>query len=344
MIFLARGTPPRCLSLEAQPAPDNAECHLVAIDITERKQVEAARIRVELLAASNRELELEIARRSEVERSLRTSERQQRKLLNQSRRQQNELRRLSHLILATQEEERRRISRELHDDIAQTLVNISFHLESLSSEAKINPALLRKKVRRTQKLVEQAVEIVHHFARDLRPPALDHLGLIPALEAAVNEFTSRTKIHASFAAFPAVEALHSDQRIAIYRVVQSALSNVAKHSAAKNVRVTLEKEGRHVRLLVHDDGRSFDARRVPAARGDRRLGLLGMRERVEMVGGTFALQTNPGTGTTVEARIPLRMCLGAKTDNPEKSTALPRTAREVIPTKTRRRRTPPAHR
>lgn len=303
--LLGAEAPPRSLSIEAQRALNTAQCRLVAVDITERKRSEETRMRMEVLAATNRKLEMEIVHREEVEQSLRVSERHYRTLLAKSKRLQIELRRLSHLILEAQEEERRRISRELHDQITQTLVNISFHLESLASDATINPRLLRQKIVRTQKLVEQSVEIVHSFARDLRPPALDHLGLLPTLDALVSEFIDRNKIQAQLTVFPEIEKLNSGQRIAIYRVIQSALSNVTKHSEADNVVVEIQKVARCVLLTVADDGKSFDARRLRYAKGDRRLGLLGMRERVEMVGGSFEIRADPGKGTTVEARIPL---------------------------------------
>lgn len=299
-------TPSRSISLDAQCASDGVQCRLVAEDITERKQTEETRNRLEVLAATNRKLEQEIAHGKDVEQSLRKSEHQHRTLLNKSKRQQNELRRLSHLIIETQEEERRRISRELHDHITQTLVTISFHLESLSSDAGKNLRTLKRKIAQTQKLVEQSVEIVHHFARNLRPPALDHLGLIPALDALVAEFTDQTEIPAQFTAFPELEKVDATQRIVIYRVVQSALSNVAKHSEAENVVIKIQKVARFIRLTVSDDGKSFDKRHLRFAKKDQRLGLLGMRERIEMVGGSFEIRGHPGKGTVVEAEIPFR--------------------------------------
>lgn len=303
--LLAPAAPPCSLSIDAQCAPGGTECRLVAIDITERKRSEQARMRLEVLAATNRKLEQEIAARQEVERSLRESERHHRNLLIKSKRMQNELRRLSHVIIETQEEERLRISRELHDQITQTLVSISYHLHSLAGDTKIDPRLLRKQIVRTQTLVEQSVEIIHNFARDLRPPALDHFGLIHALKALVSEFIDQTKIQARLTTLPEVESVNSGRRIAIYRVVQSALSNVAKHSKAKNVIIQMHKEARCILLTIADDGKSFDARRLHHANADRRLGLLGMRERIEMVGGWFEIEGKPGEGTTVRARIPL---------------------------------------
>ena len=144
------------------------------------------------LAAANRQLKLEIARRKTVEKSLRNSEQHYSRLLEQSRHQQEQLRHLSHQILSAQEEERKQISRELHDEIAQTLTGINVHLATLKTEAALNTKGLTKKIARTQRLVEKSVNIVHRFARELRPTVLDDLGLIPALHSFMKEFTKRT--------------------------------------------------------------------------------------------------------------------------------------------------------
>jgi PAS domain S-box-containing protein len=281
-------------------------------DITERKKAEETRRRLEMLGASNRKLEEEIVRRRAMEKSLQKSEHHQRHLLAESRKTQVQLRSLSHQILQAQEEERKRISRELHDDISQTLVNISFHLESLVQEARLNPQRLKRQIARTRKLVERSIDIVHRFARDLRPPALDHLGLISTLQSSMTEFMQRTGVRVRFTAFAGVERLNSARRTVLYRVVQSALSNVARHAGASGVDVHIRKCRDHVCMTIQDNGKSFDTARLRFRKGGQRLGLLGMRERLEMVGGCFEIRSTPGTGTTVEARIPL----GRKTTNP----------------------------
>ena len=146
-------------------------------------------------------LNREIARRKTVEESLQKSEQHQSRLLEQSHHMQEQLRHLSHQILHAQEEERKRISRELHDDIAQTLVGINVHLAALTREAGDNPRDLQRKIARTQRLVEKSVDMVHQFARELRPAVLDDLGLIPALHSFMKEFTKRTGIHIHLTTF-----------------------------------------------------------------------------------------------------------------------------------------------
>ncbi len=274
-------------------------------DITERRQAEETRRRLAVVAASNKKLEREILRRKAVEQSLRQSEEHQRLLLEQARQMQAELRTLSHQTLQVQEDERKRISRELHDDITQTLVNINVQLESLSQAAEISAKELRDKITRTRRVVEKSVSIVHQFAQELRPPALDHLGLSSALQSFMKEFMSRTGIRVQFTMFTGVEKLNSASRTVLYRVIHSALTNVAQHAKASQVSVVLQKRRGIVGLQVEDDGTAFDATRVLLRKGTRqRLGLIGMRERVEMVGGSFDIQSTPGKGTTIRAKIP----------------------------------------
>ena len=155
------------------------------------------------LAASNRRLQLEIIQRKSVEESLRKSEQHYSQLLEQSRHMQDQLRRLSRQLLSAQEEERKMISRELHDQIAQTLTGINIRLASLKTESMRNTRGLQEKISSTQRLVEKSVDIVHRFARDLRPTVLDDLGLVPALHSFMKNFTKRTGVRASLTAFAA---------------------------------------------------------------------------------------------------------------------------------------------
>jgi PAS domain S-box-containing protein len=286
-------------------------CRVAVSDITSLKQAEEAQRRTEALTVTNRELRREILRRQAVEEALKQSEQHQTQLLEQSRHMQEQLRHLSHQILQAQEEERKRISRELHDEITQTLVGINVHLETLAREAEVNPKGLKTKIVRTQRLVEKSVDIVHQFARELRPAALDDLGLIATLHSFMKDFMKRTGIRVHFTTFAGVEQLNSARRTVLYRVVQSALTNVAQHAHASRVKVTIRKLPDAVRMEITDNGKSFEVDRVLHVKRNKRLGLIGMRERVEMVGGSFAVESAPGEGTTIRAQIPCSN--GAKT-------------------------------
>ena len=274
-------------------------CRLIVSDLTTVKQAEEVLERMKGLTTANRELKLEIVHREMAEAALKKSE-------AEARRMQEQLRHLSHQLLLTQEDERKRISRELHDEIVQTLVGINVHLASLTVRNPVDIKDLRTKIARTQRLVEKSVEIVHRFARELRPTVLDDLGLIPALQSFIKEFTKRTKIRVQFTALAEVEQLNSTQRTVLYRVAQSALTNVEKHAKASNVAVSIRKNQEAVSLEIHDDGKSFEVERALLVSRHKRLGLIGSRERVEMVGGKFGITSKKGHGTTISAEIPVR--------------------------------------
>ena len=262
------------------------------------------------LIASNRQLQREIRQRKSVEESLRKSEHHYSELLEQSRHMQEQLRLLSRQLLSAQEEERKMISRELHDQIAQTLTGINIQLATLKVEAAVNVKGLQKKITRTQRMVEKSVDIVHRFARELRPTVLDDLGLIPALHSFMKGFTRRTGIHIHFTTFTSgkIEQLNNASRTVFYRIAQEALTNVARHAQASLVEVNFEKLPNAICLKIKDNGKSFQAQRVMHSKRNTRLGLIGMRERLEMVGGSFSVESAPGKGTTVRAQIPLAHC------------------------------------
>src|SRR6185437_3979835 len=164
--------------------------------------------------------------------SLKKSERHYGQLLGESRQMQEQLRHLARQILLTQEEERKQISRELHDEIAQTLAGINVYLAALKAEATGNANGLGRNIARTQRLVEKSVNIVHRFARELRPTVLDDMGLIPALHSFMKGFAKRTHIKIRFTAFAGVEQMNNTKRTVLYRVAQAALTNVSQHAHA----------------------------------------------------------------------------------------------------------------
>jgi signal transduction histidine kinase len=275
------------------------------VDITDRKTAEKAERRLIVLAASNRKLEKEIVKRQAVEKSLKRSEQHQNRLLTQSRQLHEQLRQLARQLLEAQEDERTRISRELHDVIAQTLSGINLRLATLRKEAALNNGGLDRIIANTQKLVGRSVDVVHEFARELRPAVLDDLGLIPALHSFVRLFSKRTRIRVRIQAAEAVEQLDIAKRTVLYRVAQESLSNVARHAHASRAEVILQNLPDGICMKIIDNGRSFDPERILNAKTRGRLGLLGMRERLEMVGGSFDITSEKGKGTTVIAQIPV---------------------------------------
>lgn len=209
-------------------------------------------------------------------------------------------------VIMAQEDERRAISHELHDEVAQVLAGITLRLAGLTETSAISARSLRQGIAKTQRIVERSVRRVHRFARELRPALLDDLGLIPSLRAYIRDLPGRGKLRIRFKAVSDVERLDNLRRTVIYRVAQQALSNVVRHAAAKEATVTIGRNDGAIRLEVKDDGKSFAADAMQNGGKSQRLGLLGMRERVELIGGTFAVDSARGVGTTVRAQIPFQ--------------------------------------
>ncbi|MDB6020311.1 MAG: Histidine kinase, partial [Pedosphaera sp.] len=184
------------------------------------------------LAVANGMLEREIGVRKHVEHELRKSEAHHQALLTQSRLMQENLRYLSSQIFHVQEEERKRISRELHDEVGQALTAVNVNLAVLKNAVRGKSRLLRRKIKDAQMLLEQTMDSVHSFSRELRPPMLDDLGLIPTLRSFVKSFSERTGVQVTLAANPLGEKMEMDKKTVFYRVAQEALTNIAKHAQA----------------------------------------------------------------------------------------------------------------
>ena len=202
------------------------------------------------------------------------------------------------LVLRGQEEERRRIARDLHDEANQALAAITLRLEALAQDA---PPALATDLLETKRLATQAMQELLGLARLLRPAALDDHGLVPALNGQVRRFREQTGIRAQLTTSGEPEGLGDDQQVVVYRVAQEALTNVARHSGAGSVEVDLTASGGTVELLVRDDGAGFD-RHTANGHG---LGLDGMSERARLVGGDLEIDAAPGRGTLIRLRVPM---------------------------------------
>lgn len=256
------------------------------------------------LAEGNRRLKREIARRKDGEAALLQGRREYQELFLESQVMQKKLRQLTRQIILAQEEERKEISRELHDEVVQTLVGITVQLSTLNQGAAADPDTLQAKLAKTRRLVENSVDAVHRFARELRPTVLDDLGLIPALHAYCKNLGARKKINIRLTAFSGVETLSSNARTVLYRVAQEALTNAIRHAQATQLTITITERVGVIRMEIGDDGKSFSVEKTLLAKNPRRLGLIGMKERIEMVGGSFLIVSSPERGTTVRAEIP----------------------------------------
>jgi signal transduction histidine kinase len=217
-----------------------------------------------------------------------------------------ELASLSARLVDAQEEERRSISRELHDEVGQTLGALLVDLGQLSKLVPPEDNFLQTQIVRIKSAAEAAVKSIRDMALLLRPPMLDDLGLVPALEWQGREISRRGEMEVDVHPQNVSEQLSDDIKVCIYRLVQEALNNAARHSGAKHADISVTQNADKIHVEVSDDGKGFLAERV------RGMGILGMEERVRRLGGSFAIQSTPGKGTTVTAELPLHHAEWAK--------------------------------
>ena len=208
-----------------------------------------------------------------------------------------ERRRSGRLALRAQEEERKRLARDLHDEVNQALTAILLRLQAVSQDA---PPDVADELAEVRRLVNQAIDELLRLARELRPTALDDHGLYSAIDSQVRRFSTQTGIETDLRTNGEPSDLDPDREIAVFRVAQEALANVARHAGATRVAVELaaHRDG-GVELTVRDDGRGF----ATTVRGDG-LGLNGMAERARLVGGELEIDSRPGSGTAVCLRVP----------------------------------------
>jgi PAS domain S-box-containing protein len=213
--------------------------------------------------------------------------------------------RLLEQVTAAQEDEQRRLARELHDETGQSLTSLLVRLRTLADAPTL--AEVREQVGELRRVTARTLDEVRRLARGLRPGVLDELGLVPAIEQLT---VDHSRLHSIAVEVSAVgfgmERLPAAVEAALYRVIQEALTNAAKHSGARTVNVVLQRRREMVQAIVSDDGCGFDVEatlRTPAARAH--LGLHGMRERAALLGGTVTIESTPGEGTTIYARVPV---------------------------------------
>jgi signal transduction histidine kinase len=211
---------------------------------------------------------------------------------------QSELKELSKRLVEAEERERRAISRELHDEVGQSLSALLLDVENLT-EISSEDAVFRRGLQKIKTLAENCVNEVRNMALLLRPSMLDDLGLVAALDWQAREVSKRTGMLVDTIDENVSNNLPEEQKTCVYRIVQEALNNCSKHAYAKNVRIVVSQEPHYLRVSIEDDGKGFDASRV------RGLGLVGMNERVSQLGGVLRVESDPARGTRLRVDLPL---------------------------------------
>ena len=222
--------------------------------------------------------------------------------VDQERSEREQLRsQLLEKVISAQEEERRRIARELHDETGQSLTSLMVRLQTLNQQCVLPE--LRPQIEEVRQLVAHTLEEVHNLSVELRPSVLDDLGLIAALQRYIQDYQHRHQIDVDFVVLGlGEERLPATIETALYRIVQEGLTNVARHAQAETVSVLLEQHVGRVRTIIEDDGIGFDPN---LALNGERLGLYGIRERAELLNGTLTIESNPKRGTTIFVEVPV---------------------------------------
>ncbi|MCZ6669552.1 MAG: PAS domain S-box protein, partial [Acidobacteria bacterium] len=215
---------------------------------------------------------------------------------------QRVLQSLAGKLLTAQEEERRRLARELHDDLAQRLAALAIEAGKLEQDVSHPPGEIARKLREMKNRIVRISEDVHGISRQLHPSIIEDLGLSDAIASECQNFSEREGIQIDFAPGGVLDGLPKEISLCLYRVVQEGLRNVAKHSRAKEARVSARRENGTLRLSIRDTGIGFDPARPKGRAG---LGLDSMKERVRLIQGALSIVTGEGKGTTIEVRVPL---------------------------------------
>ncbi len=212
-------------------------------------------------------------------------------------------------VIRAQEDERKRIARELHDEMGQALASVLVGLHNV--ETAPTPEEQEQRMQDLRRVVTNALERVRHLAFDLRPKLLDDLGLVPAIKRYAAKYQERFGIETSVHAL-ALDGtrLSPELEITVYRVVQEALTNAAKYAHCEHVSIVLQMRRQELSVIIEDDGEGFDAENLlREGKGSTHLGLYGMKERAELVGGTLEIESKKGVGTTVYLRVPLKVSI-----------------------------------
>lgn len=226
--------------------------------------------------------------------------------MTEARRTEELLRALTHRVVQVQEAERGNLALELHDNVTQLLCAVVFSSQALAKSLEERNGTAKQEAMKLCAILGQTAAEVERISRDLRPGALDQMGLVDVLCGTGKEFATRTGVVVKLACRPLSRRLPAAIELALYRILQESLKNIEQHAHARHVTVALTEQSASVQLAIKDDGVGFDAEHHAVRRNDRGiLGLIGMRERATAVGGILTVKSGRLAGTEIEVRIPL---------------------------------------
>ncbi|MTI82209.1 MAG: histidine kinase [Firmicutes bacterium] len=207
-------------------------------------------------------------------------------------------------IIKAQEEERKRVAREIHDGPAQSMANIVMRAEFCLKLLDKNPNAVGEELLSLMELVRQSLTDVRKIIFDLRPMVLDDLGLVPALKRYIEHYTKDNGVHVETTVLGSERRLDSSLEVALFRVIQESLTNINKHAKANQVVIKIEFTADKINVIIRDNGKGFDKETVLAEKREDGFGLLGMRERIQLLKGYFKIKTAPGQGTEIILSVP----------------------------------------
>lgn len=240
--------------------------------------------------------------------ALKRSRSETRQEMNERRKAEQEIRYLSQRLIGSSEEERKRIGHDLHDELGQMITSFQFGLQSIAGLLPDDPAQARELTHKLSNMAEDMGESVHSIAAHLWPATLEHLGLLVAVRSHINEFNRRRpEMQISFSSQNVSGRLNLQLEIVCFRIIQEALTNIARHAKAQAIEICLDIRNGQLRLFIKDDGIGFDVQSLMKSHGFERggIGLLGMRERAASIGGQFTIISSKNNGCTVIADLPL---------------------------------------
>lgn len=287
-------------SITITPFPGTDYLYCYGLDITEHKRAEMDLVKDRRLLEEM--VDIRTAELSKINEQLRQEVTERKRAEENIKRSREKLRNLSAHLESIREDERMRIAREIHDELGQLLTALQTDLSYLIIKLPDANELLTKRTQKMSNLIEKSIQTVQRISSDLRPPVLDELGIVPAIEWHAEEFQTRMGIRCNVRFNTENIVMDKDRSTVIYRIFQEALTNVARHASASVVNASMEKKDGKLTLKIKDNGKGISKEQLSSMKS---FGIIGIRERACFVGGEAKIEGRKGRGTTITVKIPL---------------------------------------